>query len=206
MDHEPSNGQEQLPPYVIEGARSGRSRCKTCRRKINQGVPRIGMLIEGPYGVGYLWHHLTCAAKRQFERVEEAYGLEAWKEAKQPLEPVPDLEKLRALREKAEADRGKRKEIPYAEPAPTGRARCKHCGEPIEQGSLRVTLGRRVEFGNQVRMAPVNVHPRCVRAELDSDESAVEREGFAEALAAHSEQVPAERIRALLEEIGEIPA
>jgi len=206
MADQPRPGQEQLPPYVIEGARSSRSRCKTCRRKINQGTPRIGMLIEGPYGVGYLWHHLNCAAKRQFDRVAEAYGLEAWKEAKQPLDSVPDLEQLRALREKADDQRGKRKEIPYVEPAPTGRARCKHCNELIEQGSLRVTLGRNVEFGNQVRVTPVNVHPRCVREELDSPESAIEREGLADALRAHSEGVPAEHIDALLEEIGKIDA
>lgn len=197
-------GQEQLPPYVIEGARSSRSKCKTCRRKINMGTPRIGMLIEGPYGVGYLWHHLNCAARRQFERVEEAYELEAWKEAKQPLDRVPDLEQLRGLREKAEQQRQARKAIPYAEPAPTGRARCKHCNELIEQGTLRVTVGRTVEFGNQVRTAPVNVHPRCVRAELDSAESATERDGFAAALRENSEGVDSDRIEALIAEIGEL--
>ena len=74
--------EKPLPAYVIEGARSSRSRCKTCRRKIDKGGLRIGMLIEGPYGTGYLWHHLRCAARRRFEQVQEAYEAEAWKEAK----------------------------------------------------------------------------------------------------------------------------
>ena len=75
--------EEQLPPYVIEGARSARSKCKTCRKKIDKDVLRIGILIEGPYGTGYMWHHLKCAARRMYDKVEEAYSMEAWKFAAQ---------------------------------------------------------------------------------------------------------------------------
>jgi hypothetical protein len=202
MSDEHQTGAEHLPPYVIEGARSSRSRCKTCRRKINKGAPRIGMLIEGPYGKGYLWHHLSCAARRQFDRVEEAYRLEAWNEAKEPLPEVPGIEELRTLRSRAEERKRTQKEIPYAEPAPTGRSRCKHCDEPIEKGTLRVTLGRLVEFGSQVRTSRVNVHPRCVVSELGSPHCATRREGFADALRANSREVASDRIEALLAEIG----
>lgn len=204
MSEETPVDEQTLAPYVIEGARSSRSRCKTCRRKINKGALRIGILIEGPYGVGYLWHHISCAARRQFERVEEAYELAAWKQAKEPLEKVPDLDELRKLRSRAEERRRQRKEIPYAEAAPTGRARCKHCSEPIEKGKLRVTLGRLVEFGSQVRTSPIHVHPGCVAAELRSPECGTEREGFAEALRANSADVPTAEIDALLDEIGEL--
>ena len=45
-DHDMSEAdepiEEQLPPYVIEGARSSRSKCKTCRRSIDKGALRIG--------------------------------------------------------------------------------------------------------------------------------------------------------------------
>ena len=138
--------EEQLPPYLIEGARSSRSRCKTCRRKIDKGALRIGILIEGPYGIGYLWHHIRCAARQQFEKVEEAYGLEAWKGAKEPLAKVPSLDELRKYSEETEEKKRVRKQIPYAELDPSGRAKCKHCGEPMEKGSLRVVLGRAVYF------------------------------------------------------------
>ena len=193
-----------LPPYVIEGARSGRSKCKTCRRAIPKGSLRIGFFIEGPFGTGYLWHHLTCAARRHFERVEEAYGLEAWKEAKEPPGKLPDLEELRQAREKADERKRTKKEIPYAEVAPTGRAKCKHCGEPIEQGSIRITVGREIEFGNQVRTAPVNVHPRCVAAEINSPESATPAEGLFEAVRAQSGEIPSEALEAALGEIGDL--
>ena len=204
MSDDPAGGAQELAPYVIEGARSSRSRCKTCRRKIETGKLRIGVLIEGPFGTGYLWHHLTCAARRQFERVEEAYGLEAWKAAARPPADVPTLASLRELREQAEEQRRNRRELPYAELAPSGRSRCKHCEEPIEKGTLRVVLAREVVFGRQVRQNPINVHPRCVAAELLAEDCATEAEGFAGALASHSELDP-ERLAAVLAEVGELP-
>ena len=119
---------ERVPPFLIEGARSNRSRCKICRRTINKGALRLGVLIEGPYGTGYLWHHLNCAARRRFDDVQSAYEAEAWKEAKEPPRRVPTLDKLRGLREQAEHKRATRKSIPYAELDPSGRAKCKQCG------------------------------------------------------------------------------
>ena len=69
--------EPELPPYKIESARSSRSRCRTCRRKIDKDKLRLGILLEGPYGTGYLWHHLTCAAKRRADDVEAAYAEQA---------------------------------------------------------------------------------------------------------------------------------
>jgi len=203
---EPAKVEEELAAYVIEGARSSRSRCKTCRRKIDKGVLRIGVLIEGPYGTGYLWHHLRCAARRQFDRVEEAYRLEAWKEAKEPPTKVPALDDLRKLQEESDERRKGRKQIPYVELAPSGRSKCKQCEGPIDKDSPRVVLGRGVEFGNQVRVGPINVHPRCVKEAMAADDSAVEADGFEQALGANSGDFPAEALTAVLAEIGEISA
>lgn len=198
---------EPLPPYVIEGARSNRSKCKSCRRKIDSGTLRIGVLIEGPYGVGYLWHHLRCAARRRFEQVEEAYGLEAWKFAKEPPAKLPPLDELRKLVDEAEQRREAKRELPYVEIDPSGRAKCKHCGEPLAKGELRVVVGRNVEFGGQVRTGPIQVHPRCVAAALDAEDSATEVAGFAAALRANSDDaIPADRITRLLDTIGDLSA
>jgi hypothetical protein len=196
--------EAELPTYVIEGARSARSKCKTCRRKIDKDALRLGILIQGPYGTGYLWHHLKCAARRQFDKLEEAYAQEAWKAAKVPPRNVPPLETLEQYRRAAEERRKARKELPHVEVDPSGRARCKHCNEPIEKGTMRVVLARAVYFGTQVRMSPINVHPRCVAAELHADDCGTEAEGFAEALRAHSADQPAEKIEAVLAEIGEL--
>lgn len=196
---------EQLPPYVMEGARSSRSKCKTCRRTIERGTLRLGILIEGPFGTGYLWHHVTCAARRQFEKIEEAYELEAWKEAKEPPAKVPPLEELRKLQEEAEKKREERRDPPYVEVAPSGRSKCKHCGETIEKDSLRVVLGREVAFGRQVRTTPINVHPRCVAAELFAEDCGTEGDGFADALRANARDISAAQIEEVLAEVGELP-
>ena len=192
--------EEELAPYKIESARSSRSRCRTCRRKIDKDTLRLGILLEGPYGTGYLWHHLTCAAKRRPEDVEAAYGEKAWDEGLK----VPPLEELRLLKEKAEKKKAEQKEPPYVEHAPTGRAKCKHCGETIEKGSARVTLLREVTFGNQTRGNPINVHPGCVAAELRAEDCLTEAEDFAQALESNSRDFPPEALVATLEAIGEL--
>lgn len=200
-DETPAEQAEQLPPFVIEGARSSRSKCKICRKAIQKETLRLGILIEGPFGTGYLWNHLKCAARRKFDKVEEAYAAEAWNEAKQPPRQVPPLEELSRLREEADVKRQQRKTIPYVELAPSGRSRCKQCGEPIEQGSPRVVLGRGIVFGNQERTAPVNVHPRCVNQELMHEESNTEGEGLDAQLRANSGEIDAATMGKVVREI-----
>ena len=178
--------EEELAPFVIEGARSSRSKCKTCRRKIDKEVLRLGILLEGPYGTGYLWHHLKCAAKRRFEDVEDAYAAEAWKEAKVVPAEIPSLDELAKLREVADQKKKERKEIPWAELSPSGRSKCVACGEPIPEGSVRVNLGRMVEFGNQVRTNPVKVHPACVAHQLGEADCDTEGQTLAQDLRANS--------------------
>jgi hypothetical protein len=195
---------EELPPYVIEGARSSRSKCKSCRRKIDKDVLRIGFLIEGPYGTGYLWHHLKCAAKRHFDRVEEAYAARAWEQAKQPPNKVPELDALRSLQAAAEENRRTRKFPPYVELAPSGRSKCKHCEELIEKGNPRVALGRGVYFGSQVRIAAINVHPSCVAGEMRSEDCSTEVEGFAESVRENTSDVDSAVVDAVLAEIGDL--
>jgi hypothetical protein len=200
----PSAPAEPQAPYVIEGARSSRSKCKTCRKTIDKGTLRLGVLIEGPYGIGYLWHHLNCAAKRRLDDVEEAYAAEAWKEAKEPPSNVPSIEELRKVNEEAEEKKASKPKLPYVEVDPSGRAKCKQCGETMEKGSLRVVLGREIEFGSQYRTMPIQVHPRCVALEIAREDCATEGAGFADALRANSQGLSGEQIDAVLQEVGEL--
>ena len=191
---------EQLAPYKLEGARSSRSSCKTCRRKIEKGTLRLGILIEGPFGQGYLWHHLRCAAKRRIEDVEQAYQEECWEKGL----AVPPLAELRELAEQSAEERANKKEAPYVERAPSARSKCKHCGEPIAEGELRVAVLRSVEFYNQVRSGPILVHMRCVKGAVHAPDSATEPEGFAEALRANSRGMEPDDVERALTEIGEL--
>jgi len=165
---------EELPAYKIEPARSGRSGCKACRRKIAKDDLRLGVMIEGPFGAGYLWFHIKCAAKRRPEDLEAAYELECWPEGCK----VPPIESLRGLAEEAAKAKAERKEPPYGEVAPSGRSKCKQCDELIEKGAVRVVLSRDVHFYNQVRSGPINVHPGCVQAALLTEDNATEPETF----------------------------
>ena len=144
---------------------------------------RLGIQIGGRYGTGYVWHHLSCAARRQLER-------------------VPSIETLRRLHEAGEVRRQQRPALPCAERAPSGRSTCKHCEAPIERGRFRVVLGRQRRFGRQVRTAPINVHPGCVWDALRAEDCATERPGFAQALRANSRMETAE-VEAILNQIGD---
>ncbi len=170
MSEETNEPEEVQPDYMIEGARSSRSKCKSCRKPIMKGVTRLGILVEGPFGTGYMWHHLTCAAKRQYAKVEEAYAIEAWQFAKDPVEDIPKLEELAKLKAEADTKKKERKVIPYAEHDPSGRAKCKHSGELIAKGSVRVVLGQEVEFGGQTRISAFFVLPEHVGAALATPE------------------------------------
>ena len=204
QDAPPEAGEEeQLAPFKLEAARSSRSKCRTCRRSIEKGKLRLGILLEGPYGTGYLWHHLNCAARRRWEDVEAAWA-DASTFADAAGLDVPDLDELVKLREQAEEQKKNKKELPYADIAPTGRAKCKHCDEPIAKGSYRVVLGRGVEFGRQMRTSPINVHPSCVRAELHAEDCTTELDGFEDALRAHTRDLDPKQLDECLAAIGDL--
>lgn len=196
-----SAAQEQLAPYLIEHARSSRSKCKTCRNAIDKGALRLGVLIEGPFGTGYLWHHLTCAARKQIESVEAAY---AGGHAAAGVE-LPPIDEMRKLAEEAETKKKEKQPVPYVERASTGRSKCAQCGEPIGENAFRVAVLRTVEFYGQVRAGPIKVHAECVRDALAADNSATDVEGFEDALRANS-RVSASDVDAALEAIGELAA
>lgn len=192
-------GEEQ-PPFKIEKARSGRAKCKTCRRAIQKEKLRIGVLIQGPFGPGYLWHHLSCAARKRPDDVEQAYAERCWPDG---LE-VPDLDGLRAQAEKQDKEKKAKKEPPFVEIAPTGRSKCKHCDGLIEKDSFRVVLLRNVEFYGQTRSGPINVHPGCVAREIQADDCATETEGFVERLREQSAPLDAAALDQVIAEIGSL--
>jgi hypothetical protein len=56
-----SNDVMELPPsYLVELAKSGRAECKRCNTKINDKCVRIGILVEGDWGILTRWQHLEC--------------------------------------------------------------------------------------------------------------------------------------------------
>ncbi len=148
---------------VIEEAKSGRASCRTCKKPIAKGELRFGEEAPNAFGdqPSMRWHHLACAAAKlpaELKAVLDSYPGD-----------VPD----RAGLEKAMADslaKGHAKPggFPYADKAPTSRARCLQCQQPIEKDSLRVAIEREIDTGMAVTRGAGYMHPGCVSAYLEA--------------------------------------
>jgi len=147
--------------HTIEIAKSGRASCRTCRKPIAKDELRFGEEAESGFGepgaASYRWHHMVCAAQKHPDELRAA--LAAFEG------DVPDRAELDRLM--AEADAKKPPPFPYADRAPTGRARCQGCGEAIPKDALRVAIERDVERGMTVTKAAGYLHPACAAAYVE---------------------------------------
>ena len=118
---------------VIERAASGRAKCRACGQGIAKGEERFGEALPNAYGEGesLFWFHLRCAACCRPESLLAV--LEQGQAA--PIE----FELLLALAREGLA-RPRLSRILRVERASSGRARCRHCRELIEQGAWRLAL------------------------------------------------------------------
>ena len=170
---------------VIEEAKSGRASCRTCKKPIAKGELRFGEEAANAFGdqPTMRWHHLACAADKLPAELRAA--LDAY-----PGD-VPD----RAALDKAMADalakgRAKPGGFPYADKAPTGRARCMQCQQAIDKDSLRVAVEREIDTGTMIQKGAGYMHPKCVAAYLEA--SAGDREELVSGLRDNSRLVPAD--------------
>jgi hypothetical protein len=70
----PNVAPEAPPTYVVEVAKSGRAECKKCDCKIENKTIRVGVLVEGEWGLFTRWQHLDCTVFRGVEDVEALDG------------------------------------------------------------------------------------------------------------------------------------
>ena len=100
---------------VIETAKTGRARCRTCRQAIDKGALRFGEEQPSAFSeeMQMVWHHLACAARKRPAQVREAL-------AQLPGEFAgrDEIEKLLANADETAVA------FPHAERAPTGRSSC----------------------------------------------------------------------------------
>ena len=147
---------------VIEEAKSGRASCRTCKKTIAKGELRLGVEAANAFGdtPSMQWHHLPCAAGKL--PVELAEALKAHGD-------VPERAALEAAMAEAIAS-GKAKPggFPYVDKAPTGRARCMQCEEPIAKDSWRVAVEREIETGAMQQRSAGYLHAACVAANLEN--------------------------------------
>lgn len=141
--------------HTIEIAKSGRAGCRTCRQPIAKGELRFGEETPNAFGdageMTFRWHHLKCAATKlptELKGALDAYTGE-----------VPGRAEIDALIATAEASRPP--PFPHADRAPTGRAKCLACGEPLAKGALRVAIEREIERGMTTQKGAGYLHPAC---------------------------------------------
>jgi len=136
-------------PHVIESASSGRAKCRGCGEKIAKGELRFGEVTENPYGDGdrTLWFHPVCGAYKRPEPFIEAMAatlIEVGSVADiETIEtPAAAGETVAWLRDASRLGLNHRRlpRIDGAGRAPTARAHCRSCREPIPKDSWRIAL------------------------------------------------------------------
>jgi hypothetical protein len=167
--------------HKIEPAPTGRAACRGCKKVIEKGTLRFGEEFQNPYsedgGTSYRHWHLGCAAVKLANEVGEALGRYEG--------PVEDRESIEAL-----VCEHVRPEMPYAERAGTGRAKCRVCDEMIKKGELRVAFERVFEGPMGPQKGPAYVHPKCaaryLEREIEQGREAPSRDDVVSAVTAHS--------------------
>lgn len=146
---------------VIEVSPSGRARCRGCKESIPKGELRFGEVYDSAFtgGQALRYWHLACAAKKLPTQLEAAL--------RQYPDEVPDRDAIgQAIAAgKKGGKAGAKAPFPHADLAPTGRARCISCGEPLEKDALRVAVERELESPSGMPMkTPGYLHPGCATA------------------------------------------
>ena len=179
---------------LIEEAKSGRASCRTCKKAIATGELRFGEEAPNAFGdtPSMRWHHLLCAAEK----------LPA--ELKTALDEYTGTVANRAELDKAMADamakgRAKPGGFPYADKAPTGRARCIQCSQPIDKDSVRIAIEREIDTGAMVTKGAGYMHPGCVAAYLEAQGG--DKAELVEGVRQNSRLVPAD-LDAAIEQIS----
>ncbi|MBC7976216.1 MAG: hypothetical protein H7138_14685 [Myxococcales bacterium] len=148
---------------VIEEAKSGRASCRTCKKTIAKGELRLGVEQTTQFSdtPSLAWHHVLCAAGKLPAELKAAL-------AEYPGEVANRAELDAAIAEAEKKGTAKPAGFPYADHAPTGRAKCMVCEQLIEKGSFRVAVERELEIGAQVTRGAGYLHPKCVAENLEN--------------------------------------
>lgn len=73
----PAPTSNDPPTYIVEVAKSGRAECKKCETKIDNKTVRVGVLVDGEWGLFTRWQHLHCTVfHRSIENAESIDGFQ----------------------------------------------------------------------------------------------------------------------------------
>ncbi|MEO6775943.1 MAG: hypothetical protein ABI467_23480 [Kofleriaceae bacterium] len=177
---------------VIEEAKSGRASCRTCKKPIVKGELRLGVEVSNQFSdtPSMAWHHLLCAAQKLPGELKEAMTGYAG-----PIANQAELEA--AMAETLKQGKGKPGGYPFVDKAPTGRAKCMQCEEPIAKDSFRVAVEREIDTGTMVTRGAGYMHPRCAVPNLDNTGGS--KDDLIEGIRANSRLAPEDLATAITE-------
>jgi len=179
-------------PHIVEQARSGRAKCRKCKKTIAKGELRFGEETPNAFAEGamtYRWYHLGCAAAARPLELETA--LDGYRGE---IPARADLDAALAAGKKKQ----KPKTFPYAELAPSGRSACLRCRQKIAKGELRVAVQREIDTGSFVSAGAGYLHPRCACAHTEQTADAL----FAQ-IEANAPNLAPDQLHALGEQLRE---
>ena len=180
---------------VIEEAKSGRASCRTCKKTIAKGELRLGVEAQTQFSdtPSMQWHHLAVRRRQAARRAQG--GARRRTPATSPNRAELD----KAMEDAIKKGGAKPGGFPYADHAPTGRAKCMQCEEPIEKDSFRVAVEREIDTGAIVTRGAGYLHPKCVAENLENVGGSVE--DLLDGLRTNS-RLSADELDAAIAEIG----
>jgi|SRR5580704_6276930 hypothetical protein len=177
-------------PHKIEVSSTGRARCRGCKEAIAKGELRFGEEFQNPYsedgGMSFRYWHLACAAKGLANEVAPVLGAYDG--------PIDDAVRAEA---RARIAAHRRPEMPHAEQANSGRAKCRACDVTIKKGEWRVAFERMFDGPMGPQKGAAYAHTRCLGRYLEREQErgrdAMDREETIRRIVANSTLADAER-------------
>jgi hypothetical protein len=149
----------------IETSPSDRATCRGCNEKIAKGELRFAETYSLPTGEeGQRFYHLKCGA----ENARAGFQI-ALNQFDGDIPNRAEIDAILAAPPKGKAAKGSLP-YPHADRAPTGRAKCIECEEPIGKGELRVAVEREIDTGAFTTKGAGYLHPACTMAWWEAQE------------------------------------
>lgn len=139
--------------HLVEPAASGRSKCRGCNTSIAKSHYRFGEVLPNPFADGDMtvWFHLDCALLRRPEAFVEVDVPEVAKAEMQYGDKIHQVLKLGQ-------DYRRLQRLCGIERAPSSRAKCRHCRDPITKDDWRIQISF---FEESTFNSGGNIHLTC---------------------------------------------
>ncbi len=154
--------------HRIEPSPTARATCRGCKETIAKGAVRFAEEFQNPYSedgsTSFRYWHLACAARDQANELRPLLDPMTAASAAESSIDEATLAEVKAL-----VEANLRPEMPHAERATSGRARCRACDVTIKKGELRVAFERTFDSPMGPQKGAAYTHARCVARYLERE-------------------------------------